>query len=277
VLEYIQQPDMKYLRALGAAYLRISARPMTVHQTLEPLFADYRKLRYRDLAGKVSIIHMDEFIDWLLREESVCDVTMPQLPKREILEQSHDLPLRKSILDDDIEDLEDLEPADTAEPQKGDTGGASPPAQAAPGADSGSPQASRRRRTTESPSRRRSRGRSARGSPSRRRSRSARRPREERRRRSASASAARARSRSRSCSSEQRRREKQAAKDKKEKKAKHDKKDKKAGKEAKHRDCSAERAAPKGGAGGGRKGKDGEPTVEGWNQIRKDLGLKPLK
>eukprot|EP00438_Fugacium_kawagutii_P019567 Skav218433 [mRNA] locus=scaffold420:276411:281890:- [translate_table: standard] len=47
---------------------------LTVYQTLEPLFADYRKLRYRNMQGKMSIIRMDEFIDWLMREETICDV-----------------------------------------------------------------------------------------------------------------------------------------------------------------------------------------------------------
>ncbi|CAE7689856.1 Prp38, partial [Symbiodinium pilosum] len=109
VMEYIKQPELKYLRALGCAYLRITARYPTIFQTFEPLFADYRKLRYRDMYGKISIIHMDEFVDWLLREETVCDVTMPQMPKREILEQTGMLQPYQSVLEDDLEDLEDLE------------------------------------------------------------------------------------------------------------------------------------------------------------------------
>lgn len=111
VMEYIKQPDVKYLRALGCAYLRITGRPTTIYQTLEPFFADYRKLRYRDMTGKLSIIHMDEFIDMLLRDETVCDVTMPALPKREILEQSQQLDPRVSVLEDDLEDIEELEQA----------------------------------------------------------------------------------------------------------------------------------------------------------------------
>merc|ERR1719436_2309076 len=114
---------MKYLRALGCAYLRITARFATVFKVLEPLFADYRKLRFRDLAGKMSIIHMDEFIDWLFREKTVCDVTMPGLPKREQLEVNLDLPLYQSVLEDDLEDLEDLEPPPPAAP-----GSPAPPA-----------------------------------------------------------------------------------------------------------------------------------------------------
>jgi len=110
ILEYIKQSELKYLRALGAAYYRISQRHVDVYKTLEPLYADYRKLRYRDMNGKLSIIHMDEFIDMLFREKTVCDVTMPGLPKREVLELTVDLPLYESVLEDDLEDLEDLEP-----------------------------------------------------------------------------------------------------------------------------------------------------------------------
>ncbi|CAJ1337861.1 unnamed protein product, partial [Effrenium voratum] len=82
---------------------------LTIFQTLEPLFADYRKLRYRDMNGKMSIIRMDEFIDWLMREETICDVTMPQIPKRETLEQTGQLDRYQSVLEDDLEDLEELE------------------------------------------------------------------------------------------------------------------------------------------------------------------------
>lgn len=67
-MEYIKQPELKYLRALGAIYLRITSRQLgkcevfaskcrylTVYQTLEPLFADYRKLRYRNMQGKLPL------------------------------------------------------------------------------------------------------------------------------------------------------------------------------------------------------------------------------
>jgi len=91
IMEYIKQPDYKYLRALGILYLRITAKAMTVYKTLEPLFADYRKLRYRDLTGKFSIIHMDELVDWCFREETICDVTMPAIPKRQIMELTLDM------------------------------------------------------------------------------------------------------------------------------------------------------------------------------------------
>jgi pre-mRNA-splicing factor 38A len=32
-------------------------------------------------------MHMDEFIDKLLREDIFCEVTLPRIPKREVLEK----------------------------------------------------------------------------------------------------------------------------------------------------------------------------------------------
>lgn len=264
IMEYIKQSELKYLRALGAAYYRLAGRPKKVHEVLEPLYADYRKLRYRDMSGKLSIIHMDEWIDWLLREDNVVDVTLPQMPKREIMEMTVDLAPRESVLDDDLDDLEDLEAAVAAAAQpegaSGSAGGsggaagaeeaAAAPEEAAP---ADSPPASPRRSRS---ARRRSRERGRSAEPRRRR--------EGKRSRSRSASRA---SKSRSSSAPARpapkeerwKKDKKAAKEKKEKKAK---KDKGSNKEERK---------------GGKKEKDGELSVEGWNDVRASLGLKPLK
>jgi len=238
VMEYIKQADFKYLRALGAAYLRISARPVTVYQTLEPLLADYRKLRYRDMQGKLSIIHMDEFVDWLLRDETVCDVTMPQLPKRELLEETVDLEPRVSVLEDDLADLEDLESNAGKEMDGSEAVEESREVQ----------------RSSPSPPRRRSRSQSVR---SRRRSRSC-----SRRRRGRSRYRSVSRRRQRSCSAESRH-------EKKKKRDRAEKKDKKSKKEA-----AADNDRP--GPPARKSDKDGL-SVEEWNKVRKELGLKPLK
>jgi len=47
ILEYIKQPDFKYIRALGAFYIRMTMGHTQVYNYLEPLLIDYRKLRYR--------------------------------------------------------------------------------------------------------------------------------------------------------------------------------------------------------------------------------------
>ncbi|CAM0138484.1 Pre-mRNA-splicing factor 38A [Umbelopsis sp. WA50703] len=102
VIEYIRNEDFKYLRALGAFYLRLVGNAKEIYQYLEPLLNDYRKLRLQEEGGN-TIVHMDEFIDQLLREERVCDTILPRLTKRDILEDVEDLPPRKSVLESDDE------------------------------------------------------------------------------------------------------------------------------------------------------------------------------
>ncbi|KXS16754.1 PRP38-domain-containing protein [Gonapodya prolifera JEL478] len=93
-LEYLRQEDFKYLRALGAYYWRLTQRAEDVYKELEPLLEDFRKLRERNKDGGLIITHMDEFIDALLREERVCDVQLPRLTKREVLEEQGVLEMR---------------------------------------------------------------------------------------------------------------------------------------------------------------------------------------
>ena len=84
---FIQQEDFKYVRALGALYLRLTGRPQDIYEELEPLYRDYRKLRFRRWSDW-SMIHMDEFIHQLLTETDVCGITLPRLPKRETLQEA---------------------------------------------------------------------------------------------------------------------------------------------------------------------------------------------
>lgn len=97
---YIEQNDFKYLRALGAFYLRLVGSPMEIYTKLEPLFQDYRKLRQIDRSHKFSILYMDVLIDNLLREDRVFDVILPRLTKRHVLEDNGDLAPYKSILEE---------------------------------------------------------------------------------------------------------------------------------------------------------------------------------
>ncbi|KAI0822647.1 Pre-mRNA-splicing factor 38, partial [Trametes gibbosa] len=98
LLEYLQADEFKYLRALAAMYVRMTFRPADVYEVLEPLLKDYRKLRYRGMAGGYSIIHMDELVDQLLTEERVCDLILPRLTKRDVLEDLEEIGPRKSRL-----------------------------------------------------------------------------------------------------------------------------------------------------------------------------------
>ncbi|KAI0332086.1 PRP38-domain-containing protein [Cubamyces sp. BRFM 1775] len=102
LLEYLQADEFKYLRALAAMYVRMTFRPVDVYEVLEPLLKDYRKLRYRGMNG-YSIIHMDEFVDSLLVEERVCDLILPRITKRDVLEDLGEIGPRKSRLLDAME------------------------------------------------------------------------------------------------------------------------------------------------------------------------------
>ena len=74
VLEFIKNKEYKYIRALGAFYWRLVAPGRDVYKILEPLYSDYRRLVIRRDSGALEVIHMDAFIDSLLREEVFCDV-----------------------------------------------------------------------------------------------------------------------------------------------------------------------------------------------------------
>lgn len=88
----------RYLRALAAFYVRLTFTPLNVYQTLEPLLTDYRKLRYRHLNGSYSIVTFDDFVDSLLTQDLVCEIVLPRLTMRKVLEETEDLPKRKSSL-----------------------------------------------------------------------------------------------------------------------------------------------------------------------------------
>ncbi|KAI6175000.1 Pre-mRNA-splicing factor 38 [Aphelenchoides bicaudatus] len=105
VMEFLKQPDYKYLRALAAMYIRLTFSSVEVHRCLEPLYADYRKLRYMNRMGQFELLYMDEFIDNLLREDSYCDIQLPRLQKRKALEDTDQLDLYESELNVDLENL----------------------------------------------------------------------------------------------------------------------------------------------------------------------------
>ncbi|KAF9110463.1 hypothetical protein BGX27_006310 [Mortierella sp. AM989] len=117
VIKYIsgltETDNNKYLRALGAFYLRLVGKPVDIYKYLEPLLDDSRKLRKRG-AGGYSLTHMDEFIDDLLREERVCDVVLPRLVKRHVLEDAGELEPRISTLEVIEMELEEERKAEEA-------------------------------------------------------------------------------------------------------------------------------------------------------------------
>jgi pre-mRNA-splicing factor 38A len=49
------------------------------------------------------LTYIDEFVDQLLNEERVCDIILPRIPKREVLEENGELTPRQSRLLDAME------------------------------------------------------------------------------------------------------------------------------------------------------------------------------
>lgn len=113
----------RYLRALAVMYIRMTFRAVDVYELLEPLLKDYRKLRTRHMgkvepfwsssltetrSGGYSLTFIDEFASELLTEDRVCDIILPRLQKRQILEENGQIGPRKSRLlsamDDGSED-----------------------------------------------------------------------------------------------------------------------------------------------------------------------------
>lgn len=50
VLEFIRNEDYKYVRLLGAFYLRLTGKATEIYQYLEPLYNDYRMVSGRERA-----------------------------------------------------------------------------------------------------------------------------------------------------------------------------------------------------------------------------------
>lgn len=120
IVEFIRNEDFKYMRALGAFYMRLTGSAPDVYKYLEPLYIDYRKMKRMNKNAKYELIHMDEFIDELLHSERVCDVSLPRLQKRHVLEETNELEPRISPLevnldeaDSDDEDEEEEEDEDS--------------------------------------------------------------------------------------------------------------------------------------------------------------------
>ncbi|MCP9263674.1 Pre-mRNA-splicing factor 38A [Dirofilaria immitis] len=104
-VEFIRQEEYKYIRALGAMYIRLTFTSIEIYKYLEPLYNDYRKLRMMNNDGRFEIVHMDEFIDSLLREERYCDIHLPRMQKRITLEEVGELQPYVSALDEDLDKL----------------------------------------------------------------------------------------------------------------------------------------------------------------------------
>ncbi|XP_002738320.1 pre-mRNA-splicing factor 38A-like [Saccoglossus kowalevskii] len=109
IVEFIRNEDFKYVRCLGALYMRLVGNALDCFKYLEPLYNDYRKIKIMNRSGKYELSHVDEFIDELLHEERLCDIILPRIQKRYVLEDTNQLEPRISALEDDLDDIEESE------------------------------------------------------------------------------------------------------------------------------------------------------------------------
>jgi len=104
IVEFIKNEEFKYVRALGATYMRLVGTSLDCYKYLEPLFNDSRKLRRQNRQGQFELVHIDEFIDELFREERLCDIILPRIQKRHVLEENNELEPKISALEDDLDE-----------------------------------------------------------------------------------------------------------------------------------------------------------------------------
>ena len=99
--EYLSDPDLKYLRALTALFIRFSYPPVKIYTKLEKLFCDYKKLVILKSKG-YAITHMDEYIDSLLNDEHIFEISLPKIPKRSVFEENGSLQPYVSVLENEL-------------------------------------------------------------------------------------------------------------------------------------------------------------------------------
>ncbi|XP_035584842.1 pre-mRNA-splicing factor 38A-like [Zalophus californianus] len=109
IVEFIKNEDFKYVRMLGALYTRLTGTAIDCYKYLEPLYNDYRKIKSQNRNGEFELMHVDEFIDELLHSERVCDIILPRLQKRYVLEEAEQLEPRVSALEEDMDDVQSSE------------------------------------------------------------------------------------------------------------------------------------------------------------------------
>jgi pre-mRNA-splicing factor 38A len=102
IMAYLEDAEFKYLRALAAMYIRLTWNAVEIFKTLEPLMGDFRKIRIRGMNGW-RLSYMDEFIDSLLTQERVCDIALPRMMTRAMLEDAEELEPRESLLGSEVE------------------------------------------------------------------------------------------------------------------------------------------------------------------------------
>lgn len=110
---FLSEKDFRYVRLLGAFYVRLVGTGEEVYKCLETLYADNRKFKFRQSDGTFTIDYIDNFIDNLLTTTRVCDTTLPPLVSRKVLTDRGKLGNRISLLDDMLAEESDASDDDS--------------------------------------------------------------------------------------------------------------------------------------------------------------------
>lgn len=94
---------IRYVRALGMFYLRLTGRPKDIYENIEKIYTDSRKVIFRTNSGGSSAFNhseyqvwfMDQFADDLINQEILFDIALPRIPLREVLEENEEIEPRK--------------------------------------------------------------------------------------------------------------------------------------------------------------------------------------
>jgi len=110
VVEFIRNEEYKYVRCLGAIYLRLVGLPEDVYKELEPLLADYRKIAVHKRDGW-ELSTVDQFIETLLTQTTCIEIALPHLASRQTLYSMGKIKneVRVSVLREEFNALVDLD------------------------------------------------------------------------------------------------------------------------------------------------------------------------
>jgi pre-mRNA-splicing factor 38A len=112
VIQMFLETDFRYLRLLALVYVRLTAAPKDVYETLEPFYLDFRQLAHKQGDGSFAMRHLDECVDDLLTEKQFCNIALPPIVKRYKLEEAGLLQPRVSPLQAELEAMAAQQPSD---------------------------------------------------------------------------------------------------------------------------------------------------------------------
>ncbi|CAD8140089.1 unnamed protein product [Paramecium octaurelia] len=118
IIEFLKSKDYKYISALAMFYVRFTSKPKEAYPAIEQFYADFRKIRIRNLDGTFAIWHMDELAEKLLNEEIIFGISLPRFQKRWILEELGQLEPRKSVLEEELQNQEQGQVAEQQNQEK---------------------------------------------------------------------------------------------------------------------------------------------------------------